>query len=201
MTNKTPAAAGKRGRYARLADEELISLVGAGDPGAFAALYDRHARAVFSLAWRMTGERREAEDLAQDAFLKVWRSAAGCEPERGSVRTWILSVVHNRGIDRIRSSASRRRTREAAEAEAPRSQPSDAFERVWGNHRGERVRDALRDIPREQGEVLALLHYSGLTQKEVSERLGLPLGTVKGRVRLGLSKLRDHPALEEMAFG
>ena len=123
MTNKTPAAAGKRGRYARLADEELISLVGAGDPGAFAALYDRHARAVFSLAWRMTGERREAEDLAQDAFLKVWRSAAGYEPERGSVRTWILSVVHNRGIDRIRSSASRRRTREAAEAEAPRRRP------------------------------------------------------------------------------
>jgi RNA polymerase sigma-70 factor (ECF subfamily) len=194
MPRRTRAAAGgERGDYSPLADEELISLMGAGDAGAFAALYDRHSRAVYSLSYRMAGEKQAAEDLAQDAFLKVWRSAGTYRAQRGSVKTWILTVVHNRGIDLLRSSASRRRTREEAEAEAPRSQPSEAFSEAWGNHRRDRLREALRDIPHEQREAVTLVHFSGLTQTEVSERLGLPLGTVKGRVRLGLRKLRDHP--------
>jgi RNA polymerase sigma-70 factor (ECF subfamily) len=176
--------------------------MGAGDAGAFAALYDRHSRAVYSLSYRMAGEKQAAEDLAQDAFLKAWRSAGTYRAQRGSVKTWILTVVHNRGIDLLRSSATRRRTRgEAEEAEAWRSQPSEAFSEAWGNHRRDRLREALRDIPREQREAVTLVHISGLTQTEVSERLGLPLGTVKGRVRLGLRKLRDHPALREMAVG
>jgi RNA polymerase sigma-70 factor, ECF subfamily len=193
VTNKTPTAAGKGGRYARLADEELIPLAAAGDAGAFAALYDRHSRAAYSEAWRMTGERQAAEDLAQDAFLKAWRSASTYRSQRGSVKTWLLSIVRNRGVDRLRSQASRRRTQEAAEA--PRSQPSEGLAKAWGNHEWDRVREALRDIPREQREVLALLHLRGLTQAEVSERLDLPLGTVKGRSRLGLRKLRAHPEL------
>ena len=201
MTNKAPTVAGKGGRYARLADEELIPLVGAGDAGAFAALYDRHCRVAYSLAFRMTGEGQAAEDLAQDAFIKAWRSAGTYRPHRGSVRTWILSIVRNRGVDGLRSQATRRRTREAAEAEAPRSQPSDAFERAWANHRGERVREALGGIPREQREVLELAHFHGLTYAEIAGRLRLPLGTVKGRVRLGLGKLRGHPELREMAPG
>ena len=203
MTNKTPtAAAGKGARYVRLADEELISLAEAGDAGAFAALYDRHCRAAYSVAWRMMGgERQAAEDLAQDAFLKVWRSAGGYRPERGSVRTWILSIVHNRGIDLLRSSASRRRTRDEAKAEAPRSQPGEDFAEAWRNHRRGQVLEALRDLPHAQREVLALVHFSGLTHTEVSERLGLPLGTVKGRMRLGLQKLRGHPKILGMAVG
>ena len=200
MTHKTPtAAAGKGGRYAPLADEELIPLMGAGDAGAFAALYDRHSRAVYSLSYRMAGEKRAAEDLAQDAFLKAWRSAGTYRPHRGSVKTWLLSIVRNRGVDRLRTQATRRRTREAAEAEAPRNQPSEGFSEAWGNHKWARVREALRDIPREQREVLALLHLRGLTQAEVSERLGLPLGTVKGRARLGLRKLRAHPELRTLS--
>ena len=199
MPSETRAAVGKGWRYPRLADEDLIPLVGAGDAGAFAALYDRHSRAAYSLSYRMMGERQAAEDLTQDAFLKVWRSAGTYRARRGSVRTWVLSIVHNRGIDRIRSSASRRRTREKAEAEAPGSQPSEAFPEAWCNHRRERVREALETLPREQREVLALVHFSGLTQAEVSERLCLPLGTVKGRVRLGLGKLRDRPELRAMA--
>ena len=202
MPHRTRAAAGgKGGRHASLADEELISLVGEGDAGAFAALYDRHSRAAYSLAYRMMREKHAAEDLAQDAFLKAWRSAGTYRAHRGSVRTWLLSVVHNRGIDRLRSEASRRRTREAAEAEAPRSQPSEAFARAWGSHQKDRLREALGDIPHEQREVLALVHLSGLTHAEASERLGLPLGTLKGRVRLGLEKLRGHPALREIAAG
>ena len=196
VTNKAPnAAAGKGGRYARLADEELIPLVEAGDTEAFAALYDRHSRAAYSVAWRMTGEKQAAEDLAQDAFLKAWRSAGSYRPHRGSVKTWLLSIVGNAGVDRLRSSATRSRTRDRLKAEAPRLQPSEAFPEAWRNHLGERVRVALRDIPREQREVLALLHLRGLTHAEVSERLSLPLGTVKGRSRLGLKKLREHPEL------
>ncbi|MBD0354410.1 MAG: sigma-70 family RNA polymerase sigma factor, partial [Rubrobacteraceae bacterium] len=100
-----------RGRqYLLLADEDLISLVAQGDAEAFATLYDRHSRAAYSLAYRMMGERQAAEDLAQEAFLKLWRSATSYRADRGSVRTWLLSIVHNRGIDQLRSLASRRRT-------------------------------------------------------------------------------------------
>ena len=202
MPRRTRAAAGGKGAYySSLADEDLISLMGASDAGAFAALYDRHSRAVYSLSYKMAGEKQAAEDLAQDAFLKVWRSAGTYRAQRGSVKTWVLTVVHNRGIDLLRSSSTRRRAREEAEAEAPRSHPSEAFSEAWGNHRRDRLREALRDIPREQREAVTLVHFSGLTQTEVSERLRLPLGTVKGRVRLGLRKLRDHPALREMAVG
>jgi RNA polymerase sigma-70 factor, ECF subfamily len=147
----------------------------------------------------MTGERRAAEDLAQDAFLKAWRSASTYRSQRGSVKTWLLSIVRNRGVDRLRSQARRRRTREAAEAEAPRNQPSEGFAQAWGKHKWDRVSEALRDIPREQREVLALLHLRGLTQAEVSERLGLPLGTVKGRSRRGLRKLHAHPELRTLS--
>jgi RNA polymerase sigma-70 factor (ECF subfamily) len=201
MPSDTRAAGGKGGCYSSVADEDLISLVGAGDSGAFAALYDRHGRAAYSLSYKVMGDRQAAEDLAQDAFLKVWRSASGYRHERGSVRTWILTIVHNRGIDLLRSSASRRRTRDEAKTEAPRSEPSEDFAEAWGNHRRGQVLEALRDLPHAQREVLALVHFSGLTQTEVSERLGLPLGTVKGRVRLGLQKLRGHPKIQGMAVG
>ncbi len=172
-----------------------MSLLEAGDAGAFAALYDRHGRAAYSLSYRMMGEKQAAEDLAQDAFLKVWRSAAGYRPERGSVRTWILSIVHNRGIDQLRSLASRRRTQERTEAEAPRSQPSEAFAEAWRGALRDEVREALDTLPSEQLEILELAYFSGYTQAEIARMLDLPLGTVKGRTRLGLKKLGNlfHP--------
>jgi RNA polymerase sigma-70 factor, ECF subfamily len=186
-----------------LGDEELISLVvGAGDAFAFSALYDRHSPAAFSLAFRMMGERPASEDLVQDAFLKVWRSAATYRVHRGSARTWILSIVGNAGVDRMRSQASHRRTQEKAETEAQViSQPSEAFSHTWHIFRRDRVREALEAIPHEQHEVLALAHFSDLSHSEIAERLCLPLGTVKGRMRLGLKKLRDHPELRGMAAG
>ena len=104
-----------------------MSLVGDGDALAFAVLYDRHGRAAYSLAYRIMGERQAAEDLAQEVFLQVWRAAGSYRAERGSVRTWILSIAHHRGIDQLRSSASRRRTQDRFEAAAPVSQPSEAF--------------------------------------------------------------------------
>jgi RNA polymerase sigma-70 factor (ECF subfamily) len=183
----------ERGRhYLILADEDLISLVEAADAEAFATLYDRHSRAAFSLAYRMMGERQASEDLTQDAFLKVWRGASSYRAERGSVRTWILSIVHNRGIDQIRSQASRRRTQEKIEASAPRSQPSEAFAETLRNSQREQVREALNTLPPEQLKILELAYFSGYTHVEISDLLRLPLGTVKGRMRLGLKKIRDY---------
>jgi RNA polymerase sigma-70 factor, ECF subfamily len=188
--------AGQGRKHPLLADEDLISLVQARDPEAFAALYDRHSRAAYSLAYRMMGEKQAAEDIVQDAFLKLWRAADSYRAERASVRTWLLSVVHNRSIDQLRSLASRRRTQEKVEATAPRSQPSEAFAQSWRNTQGEQVREALKTLPREQLKVLALAYFSGYTHAEIAELLELPLGTVKGRMRLGLKKLRGSPLFE-----
>ena len=192
---------GHEGRYLRLADEDLISLVESADARAFAALYDRHSHAAYWQAYRMTGERQAAEDLTQDAFLKMWRSAGGYRAERGSVRTWILSIVHNQGVDRIRSAATRRRTQDKVEAEAvtARHEPSEAFAEAWRGYRSEQVREALSILPREQREAVTLAHFHGSTHREIAERLGLPLGTVKGRTRLGLKKLREHLIEGELA--
>jgi RNA polymerase sigma-70 factor, ECF subfamily len=183
---------GYGGRYPLLADEDLLSLVVEGDAEAFATLYDRHARAAYSLAFRMMGEKQAAEDLLQDALIKAWRGATSYRLERGSVRTWVLSIVHNRGIDQLRSLASRRRTQERVEADAPRSQPSEAFSEAWRNSQRDRVREALGSLPKEQLKILELAYFSGYTHVEIADLLGLPLGTVKGRMRLGLKKLRDH---------
>jgi RNA polymerase sigma-70 factor (ECF subfamily) len=185
--------------YLLLADEDLISLVQARDARAFSTLYDRHSRAAYSLAYRMMGEPQAAEDVLQDALLKVWRNASSYRPERGSVRTWLLSIVHNRGIDQLRHLASRRRMQEKVEAAAPTSQPSDAFTESWRNVQREQVREALRSLPEEQLKVLELAYFSGYTHVEIAELLELPLGTVKGRMRLGLKKIRDYFSSRDMA--
>ena len=112
-----------RRQYLLLADEDLISLVGSSDAEAFAMLYDRHNRAAYSVAYRVMGERQTAEDLVQEVFLKVWRAAGSYRAKRGSVRTWILSLVRNRRIDQLRSTASRRRTQERIEASVVDKKP------------------------------------------------------------------------------
>jgi RNA polymerase sigma-70 factor (ECF subfamily) len=185
--------ADRRRQYLLLADEDLLSLVATkGSAEAFAALYDRHGSAAYSLSYRMMGGKQAAEDLMQDAFLKVWRNAGSYRTERGSVRTWILSIVHNRGIDQLRSLASRRRTQDRVEASAPVSQPSEAFAQTWRNSQREQVREALGTLPAEQLKILELAYFSGYTHVEIAELLELPLGTVKGRMRLGLKKIRDY---------
>jgi RNA polymerase sigma-70 factor, ECF subfamily len=191
----------KRGRrYPLLADEDLISLVEEGDAQAFAVLYDRHGRAAYSLAYRMMGERQAAEDLTQEAFLKAWRSAASYRAERASVRTWILSIVHNRSIDLLRSLGSRRRMQDKIEASAPTSQPSEAFAKSWGNAQRERVREGLGTLPQEQLKILELSYFAGYTHVEIAELLDLPLGTVKGRMRLGLKKMKEYFGSQDMVM-
>jgi len=138
----------------------------------------------------MMGEKQEAEDVVQEAFIKVWRSAGGYRVGRGSVRTWILSIVHNSGIDQIRSHARRGRMQDKVEASAPTSEPSEAFAETWRNTQQEQVREALNTLPQEQLKILELAYFSGYTHIEIADRLELPLGTVKGRMRLGLQNIR-----------
>jgi RNA polymerase sigma-70 factor, ECF subfamily len=186
-----------RGRhYLLLSDVDLISLAENDDPKAFATLYDRHSRATYALAYRMMGERQAAEDLVQEVFLKVWQAARSYRSERGTVQTWILSIVRNRGIDQLRASATRRRIQEKFEASAPRSQPSEAFTEIWRNSRRDQIREALEALPPEQSKILDLAYFSGCTHAEIAGLLNIPLGTVKGRIRLGIEKMRGLLLME-----
>jgi RNA polymerase sigma-70 factor (ECF subfamily) len=175
----------------RLADEDLLTLVERGDSEAFEVLYDRHARVAYSLAFRLLGERTAAEDLVQEAFLAVWRLTAAYSAERGSVRTWLLAIVHNRGVDQLRRQSAMSRRQEALESVALVSgdAPDTADAAVDRALAGE-VRKGLDGLPAEQEQVLSLAYFSGFTQQEIAEMLMVPLGTVKSRMRLGLERLR-----------
>jgi RNA polymerase sigma-70 factor (ECF subfamily) len=175
----------------RLADEDLLTLVERGDADAFEVIYDRHARVAFSLAFRLLGDREAAEDLVQDALLAVWRGAGTYTSARGSVRTWLLSIVHNRGVDRLRTLAAMARRQDALEqAELRRPDEPDAEALGIGQALAGSVRRELGALPSEQSEVLKLAYYGGFTHHEIAEMLQLPLGTVKSRMRLGLERLR-----------
>jgi RNA polymerase sigma-70 factor (ECF subfamily) len=190
LTKKTASNRGRQ--YRLLADADLITLVEDDDPEAFATLYERHGRAAYSVAYRMAGERQGAEDLVQEAFLEAWRAAGSYRAEKGSVKTWVLSIVRNRGIDLLRSSASRHRIQHRVQAAALTSQPGGAFVETWHDSQRERIREALSHLPPDQLEVLELAYFSGYTHAEIAEVLSLPLGTVKGRVRLSLKKVKER---------
>ena len=184
----------------RLADEDLLTLVERGDADAFEVIYERHSTVAYSLAFRLLGERQAAEDLVQDAFLAVWRGAAGYSAGRGSVRTWMLSILHNRGVDRLRTLAAQARRQDALEqVELRRPDPPDAAALGVHNAMAGSVRDELGSLPAEQNEVLRLAYYGGFTHHEISEMLDLPLGTVKSRMRLGLERLRRGLGAAEVA--
>lgn len=175
----------------RLADEDLITLVERGDADAFEVIYDRHSRVAFSLAFRLLGDRQAAEDLVQDAFLAVWRGAARYASSRGSVRNWMLSILHNRGVDRLRTLGAMSRRQDALEqVELRRPDEPDAAALGIERAVAGTVREELGTLPAEQNEVLRLAYYGGFTHQEIAEMLKLPLGTVKSRMRLGLERLR-----------
>lgn len=179
------------GELTRLADEDLLTLVQAGDPQAFEVIYDRHSRVGFSLAFRLLGDRQAAEDLVQDAFLAVWRGSASYAAGRGSVRNWLLSILHNRGVDRLRTMAAMARRQEALE-QVTRQEPAgpDAATLAVSRAMAGSVRSGLDDLPDEQLQVLKLAYYGGFTHQEIAGMLDVPLGTVKSRMRLGLERLR-----------
>ena len=172
-----------------------MQLVQAGDPEAFEALYDRHGGAAFSLAYRIVGTRSAAEDATQDAFLSIWRSRVRYSRERGSVRNWILGIVHNRTIDSLRRSTVHSRRRASAEGIEESEQAAELTD-VEALRRDEArtVRAALEKLPEPQVRVIELAYFGGFTHTEIAAMLEEPVGTVKGRMRLGLEKLRNELA-------
>lgn len=180
----------------RLADEELMPLIGEKNPDAFEVFYDRHGGVAYSLAYRIVGERGAAEDVTQEAFLSIWRSGARYDAARGSVRTWMLGIVRNRAIDALRSKTGKAPKLDFDDDSILEHRPaaeqteSEALQRETAQE----VRGALDDLPGEQAKVIQLAYFGGFSHSEIAGMLGVPLGTVKGRMRLGLEKIRGELA-------
>jgi RNA polymerase sigma-70 factor (ECF subfamily) len=186
-SQSSPIAGGLR----QLGDEDLMQLVAGGDARAFEVVYERHSTAVFSLAYRICGVRAAAEEVAQEAFLAIWRRGARYDRTRGSVRTWLLGVVHNRAIDALRRDTLHRRRRVADEEmadrlEAPERTDAEAARREEARS----VRELLGQLPEDQRRVIELAYFGGFTHEQIAQMLNAPLGTVKGRMRLALEKMR-----------
>jgi RNA polymerase sigma-70 factor, ECF subfamily len=181
-----------RGELQRLADEDLMPLVGRQDPLAFEVFYDRHAGAAYSLAYRIVGSRSAAEDVTQEALLSIWRSGARYDRVRGSVRAWTLGIVRNRAIDLLRKESGRSPQLATGGGEllersaAEELTDSEALRRETARE----VRGAIEDLPDDQSKVIRLAYYGGFSHSEIAEMLNQPLGTVKGRMRLAMEKIR-----------
>ncbi len=170
--------------------------IGRKDPEAFEVFYDRHGGAAFSLAYRILGERGAAEDCIQEAFISIWRSGGKFDAARGSVRSWTLSIVRNRAIDVLRSKAGKAPKMTFDDDEIIESRPSGELteEEAMRNETATEVRGALSQLPTEQSKVIQLAYFGGFSQSEIAGMLNVPLGTVKGRMRLGLEKIRGELA-------
>lgn len=186
----------RREKAERLADEELMPLIGEKDAPAFEVFYDRHGAAAYSLAYRIVGERAAAEDVTQEAFVSIWRSGARYDRARGSVRSWMLGIVRNRAIDLLRSRSSRAPKLGFDDEVVLEQRPADEFTDTEALRRetAREVRGALDELPGEQSKVIELAYFGGFSQSEIATMVGAPLGTVKGRMRLGLEKIRGRLA-------
>ena len=190
LTSPPPTSGSKGPReLAHLTDEALISLVASSDDGALAELYDRFGRVAYGLALRILRDEALAQDAVKEAFLALWHSADRFLAERAKASTWILTLVHRRSVDLVRHEDRRRgepleRAPEAATTSTAEDEVALGFQRRV-------VQEALRRLPAEQREALELGYYGGLTQSELAERLGQPLGTIKSRMFAGLTQLRD----------
>jgi RNA polymerase sigma-70 factor, ECF subfamily len=183
-------------RAERLADEELMPLIGAKDPEAFEVFYDRHGGVAYSLAYRIVGERSAAEDVTQEAFISIWRSGARFDRARGSVRSWTLSIVRNRAIDALRSRAGKAPKLAFDDEAILEQRPAEELteEEAMRHETATEVRGALDTLPGDQAKVIELAYFGGFSHSEIAAMLGVPLGTVKGRMRLGLEKIRGELA-------
>lgn len=174
-----------------LADEDLMLLVAEGDAAAFEVIYERHCTAAFSLAFRVCGVRAAAEEVAQEAFLAVWRRGGSYDRTRGSVRSWLLGVVHHRAVDALRRATAQERRRVSDERAAELVEGPERTDVEWARREDARSMRALIDaLPGEQQRVIELAYFGGFTQEQIAGMLDVPLGTVKSRMRLGLEKLR-----------
>lgn len=183
-------------RAERLADEELMPLIGEKDPDAFEVFYDRHGGAAYSLAYRIVGERGAAEDVTQEAFISIWRSGARYDAARGSVRSWMLGIVRNRSIDALRSRSGKAPKLDFDDDEILEHRPAGELTEAEALRRETEaeLRGVLGELPGEQSRVIELAYFGGFSQAEIAAMLEVPLGTVKGRTRLGLEKIRGQLA-------
>jgi RNA polymerase sigma factor (sigma-70 family) len=190
MTDAEARGAGRQPSLADDADRAVLERVAAGQLDALEELYDRYRTMAYSIALRITADASTAEDVVQDAFLGAWRNAARYAEGRGSVKTWLLSIVHHRAVDALRR---RRPTTELPDAEslppAALTLP-DIWPEVAAGLDREDVQSALRTLSEVQREALELAYFGGLTQQEIAARTNTPLGTVKSRIRLGLLTMR-----------
>lgn len=171
-------------------DYELVSRVVEGDVRAFEAIYDLYSTQVFGLALRITGRRRAAEEATQDAFLGLWRTAGSYDRNRGALKTWLFAMVRNRSIDWLRREARHDRDLEIDDARVARLQAAERTEeQVATREESHHTRRLLTSLSSEQRQVIELAYFNGLTQPEIAAKVGIPLGTVKGRQRLALAKL------------
>ena len=172
-------------------DEELLAALAAQDASALEELYARYGRLAFALAVRITMAPEIAEEVVQEAFLAVWRGASSYQSARASVRTWLLSITHHRAIDAVRRRAARVQQAPLEDAMALGDPAvADVWAEVARSLDAEQVRRALRALPPEQRESIELAYFQGLTYPEIAQRMNVPLGTVKSRLRLGLARLR-----------
>jgi RNA polymerase sigma-70 factor (ECF subfamily) len=187
-----PSGSGPRGEgEARESTELLLALVARGDVNAFERLYDRIAGSVLGVVRRVLRDPAQSEEVTQEVLTEIWRTAGRFDPERGGASTWVLTMAHRRAVDRVRSaqSATDRDAKVALLEHAPAY--DEVAEAVEARLEAEQVRKALESLTELQREAVRLAYYGGYTQREVSELLGVPLGTVKTRLRDGLIRLRD----------
>lgn len=174
-------------------DAEIVNRIRESDVDGLAAAYDAYGELAFSVALRVVGDRQSAEDVVQEAFMKLWTSAGSFEASRGSLRSWLLTIVRNRAIDRLRgTSAHERAELPLFETQPSRAASDDPWRTVADEFEAEAVREALVRLPVEQRQVIELAYYAGYTQTEIAQMTRVPVGTVKGRTRLALEKLHSY---------
>lgn len=174
------------------ADIELLQRIARGDRDAFSRFYDLYSNVLFSIAFRVLNDQKEAEDVLQESFLQIWEKAPTYKPQAGKPFSWALTITRNKAIDRIRFLQRQSRLVESATNQAePAAEVVTVRESVFGREKAELIRLALTGLPSDQKQAIELAFFSGLTQHEISAALREPLGTVKTRIRRGMLKLRD----------
>lgn len=185
---------------AQIDDVALLKAIAGKDEKAVSQLYDRYRVVLFGLLVRILNNREEAEDVLQELFLQVWHRAGDYDPKRGRPFTWLVTLARSRAIDRLRSVASRERVATESAREATEEVSDAVADAVRSEQRGI-VTSALSQLPEEQQRALVLAYFDGLTQSEIADRLGAPLGTVKTRMRAGMMKLREVLGGKSQSFG
>ena len=173
-------------------DGVLAQRIRSGDRDALGEVYDRHASAAMAVALRIVADREGAEDLVHDAFVAIWQKIDRFDPARGSLRSWIVTIVRNRAIDRLRGTRPSIEIGEADERSLLRSGPNPTWESAMARLGSIQLRAALDELPTEQRQAIELAYFGGRTYREIATLTGVPLGTANGRLRLALARLRDR---------